>query len=160
MKDQDDLISELNKKSVHKDQEIAHMSQDYAEFQAVKKSFTYRFLTFHCSLTTWFVQRWRDLGEGWKLLREQGLRTFLSRLTWYVRGRRTIADISTGPLSLNQQYDLWLQQRALTQSDRLRIQQECENFSYQPVVSILVPVYNVEPKWLDRCLQSVVNQLL
>lgn len=30
--------------------------------------------------------------------------------------------------------------------------------SVQPLISILVPVYNVEKKWLDKCVQSVMNQ--
>ena len=31
-------------------------------------------------------------------------------------------------------------------------------FDYQPVISILMPVYNVEEKWLEKCIESVQNQ--
>lgn len=31
-------------------------------------------------------------------------------------------------------------------------------FTHNPLISILVPVYNVEPKWLSKCIDSVLNQ--
>lgn len=31
-------------------------------------------------------------------------------------------------------------------------------FEYQPLVSIIVPVYNVEKRWLDKCIDSVIKQ--
>ena len=35
---------------------------------------------------------------------------------------------------------------------------EISLFAYQPLISLLVPVYNVEPKWLEKCVDSVRNQ--
>ena len=32
------------------------------------------------------------------------------------------------------------------------------NFGYQPLISIVTPVYNVKAKWLDACISSVLNQ--
>lgn len=43
--------------------------------------------------------------------------------------------------------------------DAKTIEQEINSFSYKPTFSIIVPVYNINPKWLDRCIQSVVLQL-
>ncbi len=34
-----------------------------------------------------------------------------------------------------------------------------KNFSYQPKISILVPVFNVSAKWLNLCIESVLNQV-
>lgn len=31
-------------------------------------------------------------------------------------------------------------------------------FAYRPLISIVMPVYNVEPKWLERCIESIENQ--
>jgi GT2 family glycosyltransferase len=31
-------------------------------------------------------------------------------------------------------------------------------FHYNPMISVVVPVYNVEPRWLERCVNSVLNQ--
>lgn len=38
------------------------------------------------------------------------------------------------------------------------IKAEIMAFEYQPVISILMPVYNVEEKWLAKCIESVQNQ--
>ncbi|MDT2599275.1 glycosyltransferase family 2 protein [Enterococcus hulanensis] len=38
------------------------------------------------------------------------------------------------------------------------IKAEITAFEYQPVISILMPVYNVEEKWLAKCIESVQNQ--
>lgn len=38
------------------------------------------------------------------------------------------------------------------------IQAEIASFSYQPKISILMPVYNVEEEWLTKCIQSVQGQ--
>ena len=35
---------------------------------------------------------------------------------------------------------------------------EIENFAKKPLISIIMPVYNVEPKWLDLAIKSVQNQ--
>lgn len=32
------------------------------------------------------------------------------------------------------------------------------SFSYNPLISILIPVYNVEKKWLQKCIDSIKNQ--
>ncbi|MDT2638929.1 glycosyltransferase family 2 protein [Enterococcus dongliensis] len=42
--------------------------------------------------------------------------------------------------------------------DIAAIKAEINDFDYQPVISILMPVYNVEEKWLEKCIESVQNQ--
>ncbi|QOT09871.1 glycosyltransferase [Paenibacillus sp. JNUCC32] len=39
------------------------------------------------------------------------------------------------------------------------ISRECERFIYKPLISILVPVYNVKESYLRECLDSVCNQV-
>ena len=42
--------------------------------------------------------------------------------------------------------------------DRAVVESNIEGFAYKPLISILVPVYNVEPRWLRACVDSVRNQ--
>ena len=42
--------------------------------------------------------------------------------------------------------------------DVLVIQREIKSFKFKPKISIIVPVYNVDSKWLDKCIKSVVDQ--
>ena len=39
-----------------------------------------------------------------------------------------------------------------------QIQEEISNFSKKPLISIITPVYNVDPKWLDLAIKSVEAQ--
>jgi O-antigen biosynthesis protein len=39
-----------------------------------------------------------------------------------------------------------------------RIVDELKKFSQQPLISIIMPVYNVDPKWLDLAIKSIENQ--
>ena len=37
-------------------------------------------------------------------------------------------------------------------------QEQSKKFDYRPLISIAMPVYNVEIKWLEKCIDSVINQ--
>lgn len=43
--------------------------------------------------------------------------------------------------------------------NRETIRRKIENFAHAPLISVLVPVYNIEEKWLRRCIESVTNQI-
>ena len=46
------------------------------------------------------------------------------------------------------------QEEVLTQS----ISNEIKNFKRQPLISIIMPVYNIDPKWLDLAIESIEKQ--
>jgi O-antigen biosynthesis protein len=56
-------------------------------------------------------------------------------------------------------YQKWIINHKLTDNDRKIIRTEINNFSHQPLISIILPVYNIEEKWLRICIESVTNQL-
>ena len=47
----------------------------------------------------------------------------------------------------------------MTNADRKRIREHIGSLSYRPTISLIVPVYNTDEKWLRRCLDSVLAQL-
>ena len=53
-------------------------------------------------------------------------------------------------------YENWIAKNEVF--DQTAIQQEIAGFAFQPKISIVVPVYNVEEKWLDACISSLKNQ--
>jgi len=59
----------------------------------------------------------------------------------------------------DQLYELWQKRNCLTPEALERIAGEIENFPYRPVISVLLPVYNVAEIWLRKCIDSVLNQL-
>ncbi|MDH6364557.1 glycosyltransferase involved in cell wall biosynthesis [Enterococcus sp. PF1-24] len=56
----------------------------------------------------------------------------------------------------NENYQQWIAENENWQSEAILA--EIEKFAYQPKISILVPVYNVEKVWLDKCIESIENQ--
>lgn len=58
-----------------------------------------------------------------------------------------------------QSYRKWIAKHKLDKNDRERIRGEIDDFSHKPLISIILPVYNVEEKWLRICIESVFRQI-
>ncbi|MCF6288411.1 MAG: glycosyltransferase family 2 protein [Proteobacteria bacterium] len=60
-------------------------------------------------------------------------------------------------MHLNSQYEIMLLHNIL--KNQKTVTHTNKKYSYQPLISIVVPVFNVNVKWLEACIKSVVNQL-
>jgi glycosyltransferase involved in cell wall biosynthesis len=56
-------------------------------------------------------------------------------------------------------YEEWLSINEMTTEDFNRIKGKCEQLKYKPLISIVTPVYNVDPRWLFSCVDSVLAQI-
>lgn len=57
-------------------------------------------------------------------------------------------------------YQKWVRlYDTLTKTDRDEIRRKISELKQQPLISVVMPVYNVEEKWLRRAIESVLNQL-
>ncbi len=56
-------------------------------------------------------------------------------------------------------YDVHIQNNRVTPWVRTVLSCAARNFQYQPVISILMPVYNVQPKWLKLAVDSIKCQI-
>lgn len=56
-------------------------------------------------------------------------------------------------------YDLWRQKHAVTDEDRVRYRKQIADLAEKPLISVVMPVYNVDAVWLERAIASVRNQL-
>jgi len=84
--------------------------------------------------------------EGRKPLPEKGKRFF-----HYLSREKIISHDSS--------YNTFLMKNLLTSRHLNELKQEINRFSYQPTFSIIIPVYNVKPKWLNECIESVIKQV-
>ncbi|WP_271496194.1 glycosyltransferase family 2 protein [Enterococcus sp. 5H] len=87
----------------------------------------------------------RVVRKGLGYLKRNGLRSTIQRIK--LKG---ISEPS------NENYLTWIKQNE--QWDSEKIKAEISDFTYQPKISVLMPVYNVEQKWLEKCIQSVQAQ--
>lgn len=92
-----------------------------------------------------WLKRWQRVRRGLGYIRRNGLISTYRRLK-----------MDQAPGKSVQDYQVWISKNE--NWDVEAIQKEIQNFKYQPTISILMPVYNVEQNWLEKCIQSVQNQ--
>jgi glycosyltransferase involved in cell wall biosynthesis/SAM-dependent methyltransferase len=85
------------------------------------------------------LKRLRFIGGS---IKQQGIMGYLRNR----RNRQLMQDAYEDWIGKNEQFD------------KTAIKREISQFSYQPKISIVVPVYNVEEKWLRACVDSLLNQ--
>ena len=56
-------------------------------------------------------------------------------------------------------YAKWLTKHRPNEQGFQRLQVESQALQNQPRISVLTPVYNVDARWLERCVESVMTQL-
>jgi glycosyltransferase involved in cell wall biosynthesis len=91
----------------------------------------------------------RKLKTASRILRERGwsgIKTHLNYKIHHLKEKRAYQD--------------WIKTAdTLTDDDRQKILAHIERFSYKPLISVVMPVYNIEEKWLRLCIESVLRQL-
>jgi glycosyltransferase involved in cell wall biosynthesis/GT2 family glycosyltransferase len=55
-------------------------------------------------------------------------------------------------------HDAYVERTSLRRADLEAMTAEAARFRFKPTISVLVPVYNVDPKWLGECVESVRRQ--
>jgi GT2 family glycosyltransferase len=80
--------------------------------------------------------------------RSRGLRSALRRV-------RAQADAA----GRRDDYARWCERHTPGPAALARMRDEVPRFGYRPLITIVTPVYNTEPQWLDACAKSVVSQV-
>ena len=91
---------------------------------------------------------------GQVLLAPYRLPERLIKVIWKKLFRRNAGESATAP----SEYHKWLEHHRATPRDLDRMRQEALAFVYQPLVSILTPVFNTPVRWLRECIESVLTQ--
>jgi O-antigen biosynthesis protein len=56
-------------------------------------------------------------------------------------------------------YQKQVRKNRLTENKIKSLEKEIESFKFQPKISVVMPVYNVEQKWLEEAIESVFSQV-
>ena len=92
--------------------------------------------------------------KGLFILRRDGVFVFIKYIYKYLIHGREYFKLKISPSMQN--YYLWIEKNE--KFDTGEIKKEIAEFKYRPKISIITPVYNVDPQWLDKCIESVQNQ--
>lgn len=92
-------------------------------------------------------ERWEEWIEGANVM---GLR-------WFVRQIREASSDTYKEIPENERrYEKWIINNEYYRS--LDVRRSISKMKNKPLISILIPVYNVEPRWLIQCVRSIQKQ--
>ena len=60
--------------------------------------------------------------------------------------------------SASSEYHKWIERHRANVHDLDRMRQEALGFAFQPLISIITPVFNTPARWLRECVESVLSQ--
>jgi GT2 family glycosyltransferase/ubiquinone/menaquinone biosynthesis C-methylase UbiE len=58
----------------------------------------------------------------------------------------------------NDDYQMWLAEHGVSRGDLVALRDRGERFGYRPRISVVMPVYNTDPRWLEEAIDSVRSQ--
>jgi GT2 family glycosyltransferase/SAM-dependent methyltransferase len=99
---------------------------------------------------------WKSLGRGLLLLLRGQLPQFREKLQKGLAGPSYEAPEW---YDANKAYEVWQKFHRLTDTDRERMRREGSAFENPPLISILMPVYNVKVSLLREAIDSVLRQI-
>src|SRR5690606_25122233 len=82
----------------------------------------------------------------------------LKRIICSGAGAWGIVDVLRRSILISVQYNQWLKQTQLTESEIDELRLLAHHLPYQPLISILMPVYNTDERWLRKAIESVRRQ--
>ncbi len=91
----------------------------------------------------------KKIFKGGVILFTKGPLTFMVRLKKNLRIH----------VSIQEQYKVWLKKNVLSKKEIKKIKDELKTMKYRPLISIIMPVYNVDKIWLEKAINSVLDQL-
>ncbi|MBI4650254.1 glycosyltransferase [Candidatus Desantisbacteria bacterium] len=153
-KNADNLIEIIRKKESDIDN-LYYLIQERDSFiNALHNSLSWR-ITFPLRKVLDFILLMKKaLYYSFFTIKNQGFSIFIKKAYLFITKG---AEIFSGD-DIYKNYYQFLQLHKLTRTDVNKIIEECEDFEYKPKISIITPVYNVEPKCLNKCINSVIAQ--
>jgi O-antigen biosynthesis protein len=92
---------------------------------------------------------------GQVLLAPYRLPEWLVKVIWKKLFRQSAREDASG----FSEYHKWLLHHRANAGDLDRMRQEMPGFAFQPLISIITPVFNTPASWLRECVESVLSQV-
>lgn len=90
----------------------------------------------------------QKIGKFNRIRREQGM-----------EGLRLHAEYFKHRRGERAKYKRWVEANAITGAMRAEMRGQMDGFAVKPLISIVLPVYNVDEKYLRACIESVIGQI-
>lgn len=100
-----------------------------------------------------------SFGKAYQFLRRMWIRTSFKETKQFLKNFPSIFVDSFG-ISNVHSYQIWIQNNdTYTKQQYMEMAENIKKFTYMPKISVLMPVYNVDIKWLTMAIDSVIEQV-
>lgn len=94
------------------------------------------------------------LKRGLYYLKQNGIKNFTSKFITVVK-YKILQEVKHG-YNAHLAYLKWIESNETYNANK--VSQDIIEFKHKPLISIIMPVYNVKKRWLVKCIESVINQ--
>ena len=143
------ILEEKDKVIEEKEKLIEEYKGEVEEFKTFKKGKIWKVLTI-----------WRKLKKYFKNffinIKNDGVITTFKRMPVKIKNfieNRKQRDMENNP------YKYWVKNNQIDKERKEEIQKEMDKLKYHPLISIVMPVYNVDVKWIREAVRSIKNQI-
>jgi len=151
------LAETLSLKDIQLQELTARLNDHEQKLSAIERSIIWQLtMKFHTKIIerllpqNTFRRKYYDLGrDGGKILVNNGFQVFCQSVNqhfWKDNVQFT-------------EYMRWIEKNEPHSNELKQLKEVSRNFSYRPKISIILPVWNIDKKWLTLALNSVINQI-
>ena len=95
------------------------------------------------------------LQKGLLCLRNEGLSKLIAKAVYYMNRNKGLMTLGV----IQDDYQKWILEKKQSEETGGSILGNVSQLQYRPKISIVMPVFNVDPKWLALAIESVENQV-
>ena len=95
------------------------------------------------------------LQKGLLCLRNEGFSKLIAKAAYYVRRNKSVLTFGV----VQDDYQKWIQEKKLSEEKANRVLKDTSELKYRPKISIIMPVFDVDPRWLALAIESIENQV-
>lgn len=150
------MIYSLNQMIQQQSPEIKKIKSDYLQFQGFKNGLIWKNLVRYRKLKKLFREVSKRVYHN---LHKHGICYTIKKSLSEIKRWNHYTQDPVNSITLNSQYSLWHKKNELKFSNVTKYKDKIKEFKYQPLISIIMPVYNTDKKWLIAAIDSVLNQI-
>jgi GT2 family glycosyltransferase len=144
-----EYVKSLKAKNRDLKEQIARNKLVIEEFKAFKQGFIWKFLVI-----------WRKFKKYFKNffinIKNDGVITTFKRMPIKIR---SVIEYRKRIRREKDPYKYWIKNNKIDLKRRNKIKKELRKLKYHPLISIVMPVYNVDLKWIKKAVKSIKNQI-
>lgn len=157
------LIIENRQELNNKNMQLQEVNQDLAnhrdELNKVRNSRAWKAIMVYSRIKhALILSPIKNVKKGWRILTTLGPKELVKRAGKKILTARKSEMEESFTQRVLTPYEKYIELTGPTNKVAKNAKREIEKFLYQPMISILMPVYNVEQKWLEKAIETVRAQ--